>query len=60
MKQCQSCKHYQEPKGDLFERSWCSNPKSPNVNTYVYKGDECGEHVTKGNKRKAKDDTERI
>lgn len=48
---CVKCKHYKEPDNKHVQTTWCDNPKSPNHQAYVYKGDTCGKF-----KKKAKDD----
>lgn len=55
MKQCNTCKHYKEPKGDMWVHSWCGNASSPEYAKYVYKGGVCDEHSGKGKKREKKD-----
>lgn len=52
---CQECKHREKPDGRHPRRGWCSNPKSPSVDGYIYKGDTCREFVpivTERKKRK--------
>lgn len=52
MKICQNCKHRQKPNGKFITRGWCNNPKSPNAQSYIYKGDTCDEFVSLKAKKK--------
>ncbi len=50
-KMCMNCKYREKPTGKFPQRGWCSNPKSPSNQSYVYKGDSCDEFAGKGGKR---------
>ncbi len=53
-KMCMDCKHREKPTGKMSQRGWCSNPKSPHVDGYIYKGDTCDEFVPIVTERKGK------
>lgn len=38
---CSECKYCEKPNGLHPQRGWCSNPKSPRFDGYVYKGETC-------------------
>lgn len=60
-KMCMNCKHREKPSGKFPQRGWCSNPKSPSSQSYVYKGDSCDEYAgvrAKAKKGKKKEETE--
>jgi hypothetical protein len=48
---CMNCKHRRKPNGEFPVRGWCDNPKSPNSQRYIYKGDTCPAFKAKKEKK---------